>query len=359
MQQEAAKKWLEEIENSWPPIAFDTDADVFVLIRAVEGFDFVSFLMMFRDDVCVLCGSDPQVVRYTHPPVSEVRARRRNPIEGYVLCTGCEDLLTKRDAAGIAAVVARGNVKVPLPPDLTATAYANAFISRASSWRSVPIAWTKNDARFSRTDGLQPGTLGVHGVNGAVLCDAHEWLMQTTPVPVVRHQEFRNSYRERYGCAIPTTAALDLIVENAPNGVIDFGCGHGYWSYLLQQRGVDAIAVDNAPVEEGSNRWFPVSPDHVPASWTDIVRGDTKFVRKSGRDRSLLLVWPPDLNSMALHALQQFAGDTLIFIGLRNPSFCATATFFEVLERDWTEVAQEALPSFFGMDDRLYVYKRR
>ena len=70
--------------------------------------------------------------------------------------------------------------------------------------------------------------------------------------------------------AIPNEAALATIAENAP--LIECGAGTGYWSALLQQRGVDVLAFDSHPPTTHFNNAFfnvtycdvQVSCAHVP-----------------------------------------------------------------------------------------------
>ena len=48
----------------------------------------------------------------------------------------------------------------------------------------------------------------------------------------------------RYAWAIPDERALRILAEFSP--LVEIGCGKGYWSKLLQNRGVDIIPCDKA-----------------------------------------------------------------------------------------------------------------
>ena len=89
--------------------------------------------------------------------------------------------------------------------------------------------------------------------------------------------------------AVPSEAALEALAELSP--LIECGAGTGYWSALLQHRGVDVAAFDAQPPTERHNNAF------FHGTYCDVKRGDgaSLFARGAGDSyarRTLLLVWP-------------------------------------------------------------------
>ena len=84
-------------------------------------------------------------------------------------------------------------------------------------------------------------------------------------------QVWRAPLFHTFSCGIPNAAALSTIAKYAP--ILELGSGSGYWAALLQQAGVDVIAMDGRPppLESGEpshNKFFKRAftvdphPDH-------------------------------------------------------------------------------------------------
>ena len=88
--------------------------------------------------------------------------------------------------------------------------------------------------------------------------------------------------------AVPSDGALATLAEHAP--LIEVGAGTGYWSAVLQQRGVDILAFDSEPPSTGmSNNFF------YDFSFTDVQKGSGTTLFKEHPElakRALVLVWP-------------------------------------------------------------------
>lgn len=89
--------------------------------------------------------------------------------------------------------------------------------------------------------------------------------------------------------AVPCEGALVALAELAP--LIECGAGTGYWSALLQQRGVDVAAFDAQPPTELHNNAF------FHGTYCDVEEGDgARLFARDGCEayarRTLLLVWP-------------------------------------------------------------------
>ena len=66
--------------------------------------------------------------------------------------------------------------------------------------------------------------------------------------------------------AIPNEVAIAAIAAHAP--LVEVGAGTGYWSAVLQRRGVDILAFDSQPPTSAFNNAF------FHARYTDVARGD-------------------------------------------------------------------------------------
>jgi hypothetical protein len=177
--------------------------------------------------------------------------------------------------------------------------------------------------------------------------------------------------KRRYSWAVPNQAAFDTIAKYSPNGVVEIGAGGGYWAMLLRAHGVDVIAFDPDPVG-GPDGW------HDGRCWSEVLEGDHHRI-KDFPDRTLLLVWP-SLHGIWTHeVVEEYTGDTVIYVG-ENPGGCTgsarmhhllgagdscyhdegeplcedcgdPAPLFEV-------VANTGIPQWYGIHDRLTVHRR-
>lgn len=104
----------------------------------------------------------------------------------------------------------------------------------------------------------------------------------------------------KYSWAIPDSRAIRILSAYAP--LIEIGCGLGYWSRLLHDRGVDIIAADR------------LGP--LPASWTYIVKGGPLLLSKSYlQGRNLFLCYPDENSCLGSMCLKYFTGEYLIHVG--------------------------------------------
>jgi len=90
------------------------------------------------------------------------------------------------------------------------------------------------------------------------------------------------------GYATPSNEALATLAEHAP--LVEVGAGTGYWSAVLQQRGVDIVTFDSEPPSADMlNNFF------YDFTFTDVEKasGAALFVeRPELATRALVLVWP-------------------------------------------------------------------
>ena len=155
-----------------------------------------------------------------------------------------------------------------------------------------------------------------------------------------------------FAWAVPARAALDALAGLGP--LLEVGAGTGYWTALLQARGVDVVATDVRPpapdqptaFHAAGEPWAPV----VAMAGTDAVR------RHPGR--TLFLCWPPyDDDAAAYDPLRAYRGDRLAYAGeLDGPT--ASPRFRRELRANWALAEAIALPCWPGLRDRLHVFER-
>ena len=147
-----------------------------------------------------------------------------------------------------------------------------------------------------------------------------------------------------YALTIPDPKSMDVISRYVGPAAIDPMAGTGYLSYLLAQLGVDVLSYD----------LYPRDIQHVP-----IRRGHAPYtVRRHGRNRTLIIAWPEQYNSVGADTLAAYDGDTVIYLGEWGAS-CGTQALYTALDRDWTCIARILPVRWPIVRDVVRVFKRR
>jgi hypothetical protein len=112
---------------------------------------------------------------------------------------------------------------------------------------------------------------------------------------------------QRYSYVLPDDRSLAALASLGP--LVEVGAGTGYWACRLRARGVDIVAIDDAPPDgERTNRYHART-----ATWTEVLAGDhTELMRYS--DRALFLCWPP-LFSRLGECLTYYRGALVAVVG--------------------------------------------
>lgn len=181
----------------------------------------------------------------------------------------------------------------------------------------------------------------------------------------------RFDIKKRFSWAIPDDDALSMIAEFSPNGVVEIGAGGGYWAGMLRTRGVDVVAYDPDPAGD-LHKW------HDGTCWSEVLLGDHTSVI-GHPDRTLLMVWPCYDESWTDQAVDLYGGDTVIYVGEGRGGCTGTDRMHALLgesgycwhdggeacdcpvepEPRFEEVAEVGIPQWWGIHDRLHVYRRR
>jgi hypothetical protein len=171
--------------------------------------------------------------------------------------------------------------------------------------------------------------------------------------PHISRRTVRDRLVRTYSWAIPDDRAIRTLLDHAP--LVEIGAGTGYWAYLIRQCGGDIIAYDIKPLSPGhDNGYF----HYEATTWTEVLEGDVQ-VLDGHPDRTLFLCWPPHDTDMALGALCQFRGDTVIYVGEQEGGCTGTDHFFQELEDNWYRDGVVPIPQWDGMHDSLYIYNRK
>lgn len=161
--------------------------------------------------------------------------------------------------------------------------------------------------------------------------------------------ELRRELVKKYSWAIPSEDALDSISKYS--GIVEMGAGSGYWSKLLQDRGVSILPFD---LRIGEDNTY----GHKNA-WTHIYQGGDEVLHKFALSVNLFLCWPPHDQSMAYDCLSSFRGRHVIYIGEGWGGCTGDDRFHEELETKWDEILYKDIPQWYGLHDVLYIYKRK
>ena len=172
--------------------------------------------------------------------------------------------------------------------------------------------------------------------------------------PLLDLAERRRELASLFSWAVPSDEALELLARHGP--LVECGAGMGYWSALLQARGVDAIAYDLRPPGGKQRNAFH---RHARKPWTRIERGSSVSAARRHRERALLLCWPPyDDDAASYKALRAYRGETVIHIGERGEGATGSVRFHRELELNWTLVEEVELPHWPRLRDTVSVYRR-
>ncbi len=112
---------------------------------------------------------------------------------------------------------------------------------------------------------------------------------------------------QRYSYVLPDDRSLAALADLGP--LVEVGAGTGYWASRLRARGVDVVAIDEAPPDgERTNRYH-----RRTATWTEVIAGDHTILTRYS-DRALFLCWPPLFSSLG-ESLRYYSGSVVALVG--------------------------------------------
>ena len=161
--------------------------------------------------------------------------------------------------------------------------------------------------------------------------------------------KFRDEFVVKYSWAIPNDEAIRTICKYSP--LVEIGAGTGYWGMLIKNAGGKILCFDK--FNDGNN------PYQHKVQWSTIYNGDESILNKFHRSTSLFLCWPPYNDSMAINCIKNFKGKHLVYIGESGWGCTANDEFFDELWNAWEKIECIDIPRWSGINDALYVYKRK
>lgn len=158
----------------------------------------------------------------------------------------------------------------------------------------------------------------------------------------------------RFSWTVTDPDAVAFVTEHAGPHVVDPMAGSGWWAHLLGENGIRVDASDlNPPDGTDANHWHR-DDQHVPVLQLDAVQAATV----APVDATLLLSWPPYDSQIGHDVLAAFGGPRVIYIGEGEGGCCGTDAMFELLGKDWTEIAAHRPVQYYGIHDHVTVYDR-
>jgi tRNA (mo5U34)-methyltransferase len=165
------------------------------------------------------------------------------------------------------------------------------------------------------------------------------------------------------------TLALNLSEDLSGHSALDIGAWDGYFSYELERRGADVVALDHYAWSTDHAAWaryhtemartggVTKPPDEAPGVWDPVgLPGRAGFDYARKRLNSSIKPWVGDFMTMDLSTLGKF--DVVLFLGvlyhLKDP-FLALRRLREVTKGTAViETASVTLPGW--TDDRLWMF---
>ena len=173
---------------------------------------------------------------------------------------------------------------------------------------------------------------------------------------VIRSADFmlRDKLVELFAWAIPSEEAIGRICEHSPRGVIEIGCGGGYWAWAIRQSGLDVVAYDKNPGKSHGRN------EEIKLWISDIKRGDENNAGDSP-EKSLLLCWPSYNVSWGAAAVEKYlsaGGTTVFYVGEGGGGCTGDDRLEDILCCDMEEVDTVEIPQWDGIHDYLRIFRK-
>ena len=190
--------------------------------------------------------------------------------------------------------------------------------------------------------------------------------------------------------AVPTGQALRTLSKLGP--IIEVGAGSGYWTAMLLERKVDAMAYDLDPPDPST-----LTNGFAFRSFATVHKADGASLFQAdpqlARERTLLMVWPgqwtegdapatvdkdtgeridpPGWETACLNAYLEAGGQTVVYVGEREEAIekivgtapdtgvSASKAFQRILEHRMRHLETIDVPRLFYTCDDMTVWKRR
>lgn len=160
----------------------------------------------------------------------------------------------------------------------------------------------------------------------------------------------RRRYEAEYGNCRYTQEAIQTVAALSP--LVEIEAGRGHWQRALSTAGATVVSFDRWV---GGISGSDVPPEVAPVG--KVLPGDERALRLH-RDKTLLLVYPAP-GDMAMRCLQEFRGDTFVYVGEGRGGANASDEFFDGLDAEWDATSVLELDPFPQCFERLFVLRRK
>lgn len=205
-----------------------------------------------------------------------------------------------------------------------------------------------NDYWEAVRDFLEPDSLA----GGALVVDNYGSLAHRRDRTGYQERCDRMELTSRYSWTVTAPETVGFVVEHCGNLVVDPLAGSGWWAHLLGDAGVTVIASDQH--QPGGSNTYHRHTTHVPVAELDAAAA----VDLAPDGATLLLSWAP-MDDTAYRAVKAFRGTRLIHIGEGWGGCTGDDDLFELLGREWAQVAEHRPIQFYGLHDYVTVYDRK
>ena len=157
----------------------------------------------------------------------------------------------------------------------------------------------------------------------------------------------------KYCWTIPDPETVAFVAKHTEGGLVDPIAGTGYWAYLLAQVGVDVVCYDLNPGRALlTNGW------HDEDLYAEVSAKDCGEAVVLHSDRTLFLSWPPHGQDVGARILMAYKGKRVIYVGEARGGGTGDDEMHRILDTDWTEVGSREPVQWWGVHDRVTVYRR-
>ncbi len=169
------------------------------------------------------------------------------------------------------------------------------------------------------------------------------------------HRADRRELTSQFSWTVTDPATVAFVLEHCGPQVLDPLAGSGWWAHLLGQGDVLVTASDlNPPDGTDANHWHR-GGEHVTVARMDAVIA----AGLSSVTQTLLLSWPPYDSDIGVRIVEAFRGNRIVYVGEGWGGCCGDDAMFELLGRDWEEIAEHRPVQFYGLHDYVTIYDRK
>lgn len=148
----------------------------------------------------------------------------------------------------------------------------------------------------------------------------------------------REDLVEKYSWALPSYEVIDYF--NSFDSITEVCAGNGYWSYLIDNMTSCSVRSFDKKCIDG---FYQVK----------------NFNKEEVDTDNLLICWPPSGKETGRNILEDCDPDVFVYIGVLSSNITEKEDFHDfILDKGYNICNFFELPSWPGVDDNCYVYKR-